>query len=133
MKVIQTIGKRKKAIARAVFREGKGRIRINKVPLPIHSPEMARLKISEPLMLSGIEPTFDCDITIQGGGYMGQADAARMALARGLVEWTGDMTLKESFMNYDRSMLKGDSRRTEPHKPNASSKGPRAKKQKSYR
>lgn len=56
-----------------------------------------------------------------------------MAIARALVEWTGDMSLKEKFMKYDRTMLVGDPRRTEPHKPNRSTKGPRAKRQKSYR
>lgn len=134
MKIVQSTGKRKEAIARAVLKEGKGRIRINNTPLPLYQPEMAKLKIKEPLILAGdIVDSVDININVKGGGYMGQADAARIAVARGLVKWTQDMDLREIYMDYDKTMLKGDSRRTEPHKPNASSKGPRAKKQKSYR
>lgn len=134
MKIVQSTGKRKEAIARAVLKEGKGRIRINNTPLPLYRPEMAKLKIKEPLILAGdIVDSVDININVKGGGYMGQADAARIAIARGLVKWTQDMDLREIYMDYDKTMLKGDSRRTEPHKPNASSKGPRAKKQKSYR
>ena len=134
MKIVQSTGKRKEAIARAVFKEGKGRIRINKTPLPLYKPEMARLKVLEPVVLAGdIVDKVDITIKVKGGGTMGQADAVRIAIARGLVKWTQDMDLREIYMDYDKTMLKGDSRRTEPHKPNASSKGPRAKKQKSYR
>jgi small subunit ribosomal protein S9 len=135
MKVIQTAGKRKTAIARATIREGKGRVRINGKPVEIIEPEIARFTIMEPLVLAGEEIVgkVDIDVKVEGGGFMGQAEAARVAIARALVEWTGDMNLKEKFMKYDRTMLVGDSRRTEPHKPNRSTKGPRAKRQKSYR
>lgn len=135
MKVIQTAGKRKTAIARATIREGKGRVRINHKPVEIIEPEIARFTIMEPLVLAGDEVVgkVDIDVKVEGGGFMGQAEAARVAIARALVEWTNDMNLKEKFMKYDRTMLVGDSRRTEPHKPNRSTKGPRAKRQKSYR
>ncbi|AEC51136.1 30S ribosomal protein S9P [Pyrococcus sp. NA2] len=135
MRIIQTTGKRKTAIARAVIREGKGRVRINGKPVEIIEPEIARFTILEPLILAGEEiwNSVDIDVKVQGGGFMGQAEAARIAIARALVEWTGDMKLKEKFMKYDRTMLVGDPRRTEPHKPNRSTKGPRAKRQKSYR
>ncbi|NJE61676.1 30S ribosomal protein S9 [Thermococcus sp. 21S7] len=135
MKVIQTAGKRKTAIARATIREGKGRVRINHKPVEIIEPEIARFTIMEPLVLAGEEIVgkVDIDVKVEGGGFMGQAEAARVAIARALVEWTNDMNLKEKFMKYDRTMLVGDSRRTEPHKPNRSTKGPRAKRQKSYR
>lgn len=135
MKVIQTAGKRKTAIARATIREGKGRVRINSKPVEIIEPEMIRLIIMEPLILAGedVVNKVDIDVKVQGGGIVGQAEAARVAIARALVEWTNDMNLKETYMQYDRTMLVGDSRRTEPHKPNRSTKGPRAKRQKSYR
>ena len=135
MKVIQTAGKRKTAIARATIRKGKGRVRINHKPVEIIEPEIARFTIMEPLVLAGEEIVgrVDIDVKVEGGGFMGQAEAARVAIARALVEWTNDMNLKEKFMKYDRTMLVGDSRRTEPHKPNRSTKGPRAKRQKSYR
>ncbi|MCD6559183.1 MAG: 30S ribosomal protein S9 [Palaeococcus sp.] len=132
---MQTAGKRKSAIARATIREGKGRIRINGKPVEIMEPEMIRFVVMEPLVLAGegIVNKVDIDVKVQGGGVMGQAEAARVAIARALVEWTNDMTLKDTYMQYDRTMLVGDSRRTEPHKPNRSTKGPRAKRQKSYR
>ncbi|CAD5243625.1 MULTISPECIES: 30S ribosomal protein S9 [Thermococcus] len=135
MKVIQTAGKRKTAIARATIREGKGRVRINHKPVEIIEPEIARFTIMEPLVLAGEEIVgkVDIDVKVEGGGFMGQAEAARVAIARALVEWTNDMNLKDKFMKYDRTMLVGDSRRTEMHKPNRSTKGPRAKRQKSYR
>ena len=135
MRVIQTAGKRKTAIARATIREGKGRVRINHKPVEIIEPEIARFTIMEPLILAGEEivSKVDIDVKVEGGGFMGQAEAARVAIARALVEWTNDMNLKDKFMKYDRTMLVGDSRRTEMHKPNRSTKGPRAKRQKSYR
>ncbi len=135
MRVIQTSGKRKTAIARATIREGKGRVRINHRPVELIEPEIARFTIMEPLILAGegVVGKVDVDVKVSGGGFMGQAEAARVAIARALIEWTNDVNLKEKFMKYDRTMLVGDSRRTEPHKPNRSTKGPRAKRQKSYR
>ena len=49
MKVVHTSGKRKTAIARGTVREGTGKVRINKVPIELYSPELARLKLTEPL------------------------------------------------------------------------------------
>ncbi len=135
MKIVQSSGKRKMAIARAVVTEGQGRVRINKKPVILMEPEMARFKMMEPLWISGadVSSTVDIDITVSGGGVMGQADACRMAIAKGIVEFTGDLNIRDKFLATDRSMLKGDTRRTEPHKPNKSSNGPRTKRQKSYR
>ena len=52
-KIIHTSGKRKTAIARATFKSGKGRIRLNQKPVEFYQPELARLKIEEPLVLVG--------------------------------------------------------------------------------
>ena len=52
-KVIHTSGKRKTAVARATFKSGKGRVRINNKPVEFYQPELARLKIQEPLVLAG--------------------------------------------------------------------------------
>jgi small subunit ribosomal protein S9 len=131
-KVIHTSGKRKTAIARGKVREGKGRVRINKLPVEFYNPELARLKIKEPLTLAGdLVNQVDIDVQVVGGGVMGQAEAARMVIAKGLVQWTGDMDLKEKFNQYDRTMLVGDPRRTESKKYGG--RGARARKQKSYR
>ena len=114
-KVIHTSGKRKTAIARGKIRAGKGRVRINKSPVELYDPELARLKIEEPLTLAGdLLNNVDIDVKVVGGGVMGQAEAARMVIAKGLVQWTSDMELKEKFNLYDRTMLVGDPRRSEP-------------------
>jgi small subunit ribosomal protein S9 len=131
-KVIHTSGKRKTAIARGTVKEGKGRVRINKSPLELYSPELARLKLTEPLTLAGdIINDVDINVKVVGGGVMGQAEAARMVIAKGLLEWTNDVTLKEKYIQYDRTMLVGDPRRSEPKKYGGP--GARARKQKSYR
>ena len=130
--VIHEIGKRKTAIARATLKSGKGRVRINKIPVEIINPEVARSKIMEPLLLSDeLWEDLDIDVNVRGGGYMGQAVATRMAIARALVKWTKRSSLKEKFLRYDRSMLSGDPRRKESKK--FGGPGARRKKQKSYR
>lgn len=134
MKVVHTVGKRKTAIARATAREGKGRIRINKVPIELFGPKYLNMKLMEPIILAGdVVNTMDIDITVKGGGVSGQIDAARTALGKAIVEFTGSMEIKNKFLEYDRTLLVSDARRTEPHKPSRSTKGPRAKRQKSYR
>ena len=55
MKVVHTSGKRKTAIARGTVREGTGKVRINKVPLELYSPELARLKLTEPHLLDNCQ------------------------------------------------------------------------------
>ena len=132
-RIILTSGKRKTAIARAVIRPGKGRIRINGVPIEIWMPESARWKMMEPLLLIGEEVRngLDIDVTVRGGGFMGQAEAVRIAIARGLYLWTGDESIREMFIEYDRTMLAGDPRRKEPKKYGG--RGARARFQTSYR
>ncbi len=131
-KVVNESGKRKTAVARATIKKGQGRVRINKHPLEIHEPELARLKITEPLMLAGTRAeAIDIDVVVEGGGIMGQADAARTAIARGLVDYIDDEELKEIYLAYDRTLLVSDPRRKLPKKPLG--RGARAKRQKSYR
>jgi len=132
-KVLVVSGKRKTAIARATIKPGRGRVRINRIPLEIYEPEIARLKIMEPLMLAGEEvwKQIDINVNVKGGGFMGQAEAARIAIARGLLKWTKSSHLKTVFYKYDRTMIAGDPRRKEPKK--FGGPGARARKQKSYR
>ena len=133
VKVILSSGKRKTAIARATIKEGKGKIRINKKPLEIYEPEFAKLIITEPLILAGekITEKLDIKVKVAGGGFMGQSEAVRIALARGIYKWTNSEKIRKKFLQYDRTMLSGDSRRTEPKK--FGGKSARAKRQKSYR
>jgi len=132
VKVVNTSGKRKTAIARATLKEGKGRIRINSVPLEIYGIELSRMKISEPLLLvPGSVDGVDIAIEVNGGGYMGQAEAVRTALARGILKWHNDPKVKDVFITYDRTLLVNDSRQKEAKKPHG--RGARKRFQKSYR
>jgi small subunit ribosomal protein S9 len=132
-KVLLTSGKRKTAVARATVRTGKGRVRVNNVPVEIFEPQIARDKILEPLRLAGdnVWKQLDIDIRMSGGGFMGQADAARTAVARALLRWTKSSHLQTLFAEYDRTLIAGDPRRREPKK--FGGPGARAKDQKSYR
>jgi len=132
-KVLLTSGKRKTAIARATVKAGKGRIRINNIPLEIFEPKIAREKIMEPLMQAGDEvwKQLDIDIKVSGGGFMGQAEATRTAIARALLKWTKSARLRRVFSEYDRTLIAGDPRRREPKK--FGGPGARARDQKSYR
>jgi len=129
---IHGVGKRKRAVARAYAKVGSGKIFINNELLDVMQPELIRMMISEPAVLAGATAKkLDIDVKVTGGGVWGQATAARQAIADVLVQT--DKNLKEKFLNYDRSLLKADPRRTEPHKPSRSRAGPRRHKQRSKR
>lgn len=131
-KIVNTSGKRKTAVARASVSRGKGRVRINKIPIEIYTPELARAKMMEPLTIARDRmDKVDIYVTVKGGGVMGQAEAARTAIARGLVKFFDDDKLKENFKKYDRSLLVNDPRRKESKHPLG--RGARKKRQKSYR
>ncbi|MFZ1038688.1 MAG: 30S ribosomal protein S9 [Candidatus Bathyarchaeia archaeon] len=132
-KVLVVSGKRKTATSRAVVRPGIGRIRINRTPIEILEPTVAREKIMEPLLQAGedVWKQLDMDVKVLGGGYMGQAEAARVAIANALLKWTKSTHLRTVFFEYDRTMIAGDARRKETKKVGGS--GARAKDQKSYR
>ena len=131
--VTNTSGKKKTAIARATVREGQGRVRLDGKPVELVEPELARLKMLEPFRIApdDLRESVDVDITVQGGGFSGQADAARTAIARGLVEHTNDAELRDAFMTFDRSLLVNDVRQSESKKWGGP--GARARYQKSYR
>ena len=122
IKTIHVAGKRKMSIARATVRAGNGIVRINKMNLETISPELAREKIREPILLAGdISKKVSIDVVVFGGGIMSQAEAIRNAIARGLLAYTNDKELKKLFLDYDRHLLIADVRRTEPQKPCRSS------------
>lgn len=131
-RVVLAVGKKKTAVAKAVIKPGIGRVRINGYPLELWPIELARQKMAEPLLLAGdLVNKVDIEVEVHGGGYMGQATAVRMAIARGLVKFFEDQKLRELYLQYDPYMLKGDPRRTEPKKPGI--KHARSKRQKAYR
>ena len=131
-KVVNTSGKRKTAIARATVQKGKGLVRINNKPVEIYEPEIARWKILESIQIADNHiNSVNIDVNVKGGGFMSQASAVRTAIAKGLVEYTKDPSLKLAYLDHDRSLLVSDSRRKEPKKPLG--RGARKKRQKSYR
>lgn len=133
-KVIFTVGKRKVAVARAKVVAGTGKVLINSKPLDIWGSDFFRMRIKEPLILSDdLASKLDFHVNVRGGGMTGQTEAIRMAIARGIVNFFKDKKLMEKFLTYDRNMMVFDSRRTEPHKPSASKRGPRRHKQRSKR
>jgi small subunit ribosomal protein S9 len=132
-KVAFSTGKRKKAVARASITPGKGLVIFNSQPVDAIVNESVRLLIKEPLMIAGDAwKRLNISVTARGGGIMGQAQAARQAIAKALADILG-ADARKAFMEYDRNMLVYDPRRTEPHKPPRSSQGPRRYKQRSKR
>jgi len=131
MKKIHTSGKRKRSIARATLREGQGIIKINNKPVDVIEPRLAKLKLQEALILAGdVVNKVNILVHVNGGGFMSQADASRVAICRALAEYSPN--LKGKFLDYDRNLLVADTRRKEVAKPNRHGQA-RAKVQKSYR
>ena len=121
-KSVESSGKRKTAIARASVKAGKGRVRVNSEPIEILQPALARRKAMEPLVIADAMNRLskvDINLTTTGGGIMGQTDAIRTAIARGLVHYNGgaegiDEELRDEYLRFDRSLLVNDPRRKEP-------------------
>lgn len=132
-KILVISGKRKTSSARATIKPGVGRIRVNNTPIEIWEPEIAREKMLEPLYMAGddLQKKVDIKVKVEGGGFMGQAEATRMAIAKALLNWTKSTHLRRLFLQYDRTMVAGDPRRSEPKK--FGGPGARARDQKSYR
>ncbi len=132
MRVVVSTGKRKTSLANATIKDGTGRISINGRPLEIQQPELARMRIMEPLILFGEGwKRYDIRVRTRGGGFMSQADAVRMAIATGLIRMSQDFEARSKMIEHDRTMLVGDPRRTEPKKFGGPSA--RSRYQKSYR
>ena len=131
MKVIHASGTRRRAIARATIKSGSGTVKINSIDVNYWASEHLRMKVIEPTILA--QDTFSklaISVNVFGGGLNGQAEAARLAIARALVEHTPK--LKDKFAAYDRHLLVADVRQRESRKPNTSGNA-RGKTQKSYR
>lgn len=130
--VVQKSGNRKTSVARATLSKGSGVIRVNNENLESYfTNALSQLKVKEPLIISEMEGKYDIKINVFGGGISSQVDAIRQAIARALVEITGNDELKKTFIEYDRSLIIADTRLKETKKPGNSHA--RAKRQKSYR
>ncbi len=133
MKRITASGKRKTSVARAILTEGTGKITINKKDYK-NLQIFDKLQIEEPLKITQEvlgKINFDVTIFVRGGGEKGQIEAARLALAKSIVEFTKSKELTDAFLSYDRNMLIADVRRKEAYKPGDSKA--RSKRQSSKR
>jgi small subunit ribosomal protein S9 len=87
MEVVNALGRRKAAIARVYVKEGSGKIQINKRELETYFPSsILQYVVKQPLNKLGMVEQYDIAINLQGGGYKGQSEAARLGIARALVK-----------------------------------------------
>jgi small subunit ribosomal protein S9 len=90
--LVQSTGRRKRAVARVNVRTGTGTITVNKRPVAEYFPsETHRMILTEPLRLTETSETYDVDCRIDGGGISGQAGALRHAIARALIDIDPEM------------------------------------------
>ncbi len=111
--LIQTIGRRKRAVARVRVKVGTGSITVNGRTLEDFFPsDTHRMIITEPLRITSTDDSYDIDATIDGGGSTGQAGALRLGISRALVDIDGDH--RESLKKA--GFLTRDSRKKESKK-----------------
>ena len=96
-------------------------------------PALARIRMREPIILAGdVVNKLSISVNVMGGGIASQADAARLAIARAILQFTGSKDIEKRFLAYDRQLLVADVRRKEVRKPGTHGHA-RSKRQKSYR
>lgn len=109
MEIINTIGRRKTSVARIYMKPGNGEISVNNRTIETYFPfDLHQIVVKQPLALVGVDGTYDIKINVDGGGIKGQAEAARMAIARALCEINEEHrgTLKkEGFLTRDSRMV----------------------------
>ncbi len=87
METVNAVGRRKAAVARVIVKEGNGEIIINKRPLDVYFPSsILQFIVKQPLGVLEAEGKYDILVNLDGGGYKGQAEALRLAIARALVK-----------------------------------------------
>ena len=87
METVNAVGRRKAAIARVIVKEGNGTIIINKRPLDVYFPSsILQYIVKQPLSTLEATEKYDIKVNPDGGGYKGQAEARRLAIARALVK-----------------------------------------------
>ncbi|MEN2975269.1 MAG: 30S ribosomal protein S9 [Candidatus Caldarchaeales archaeon] len=124
------VGRRKTAIAKLFIRPGKGNVYINNQPVTFFGDEFVRSKILKPLYFDEkFWKSHDFYVKVKGGGIVAIADAVSFAIAKALA--SRSETALQNIKEYDRMLLAGDPRQTEPKKPNRYSA--RRFRQKSYR
>lgn len=114
MEVVNTVGRRKAAVARVYVKPGKGQITINNRALEVYFPlEILQFEVKQPLTVTNTAEAYDVNINLDGGGIKGQAEAARLGIARALCEINAEYrsSLKKS------GFLTRDPREVERKKP----------------
>lgn len=146
VKVENYFASRKTARAHVHITKGVGKVRINNMPVEMVQQETAREVILAPLEIAGeLREKIDLSVRVNGGGFMGQAYAAAVAISRAMTGWTKSKKepkdhpftktiredLKKRLNEFDKHLLSGDDRQKEPKK--FGGPGARRRKQKSYR
>ncbi len=105
METVNVVGRRKAAVARVILKEGNGQITINHRPLETYFPSsILQYIVRQPLATLDVAEKYDIHVNLDGGGYKGQAEALRLAIARALVKINPDdkpALRKEGFMTRD--------------------------------
>ena len=87
MEIVNTVGRRKAAVARVFVKPGKGQITINRKALETYFPlDILQFQVKQPLLATNTVENYDIVINLDGGGIKGQAEAARLGIARALCE-----------------------------------------------
>lgn len=119
MEAVNAIGRRKSAVARVFVKEGTGVITINKCELAKYFPsEILQFVVKQPILKLGIEGKYDINVNLDGGGFKGQAEALRLAIARALVKINPEdkpALRAEGFMTRDSRVVE----RKKPGRPKA--------------
>ncbi len=114
MEIINAIGRRKSAVARVYLTEGTGKITINKKDIETYFPSaILRYVVRQPLQLLDVVEKYDIKVNLDGGGYTGQSQALRLAIARALVK----INAEDKKNLKDHGFLTRDSRAVERKKP----------------
>ena len=119
MEVVNALGRRKSAVARVYVSEGTGKITINKRDLAEYFPStILQYVVKQPLSTLGVEEKYDIKVNVYGGGFPGQSQALRLAIARALVKINADdkkALRAEGFMTRDSRVVE----RKKPGRPKA--------------
>lgn len=118
--LVQTFGRKKNAVAVATVRTGKGVMRVNGSPIELLEPQALRVKVMEPILLLGLKrfQNLDIRVRVRGSGYVAQIYAIRQAISKGVVAYyqkyvneSEKRQIKETLLQYDRTLLVADPRR----------------------
>lgn len=114
MELINAIGRRKSSVARVYLSEGTGKITINKKDITVYFPSaILQFVVKQPLQLLEAEGKYDIKANLDGGGFTGQSQALRLAIARALVK----INTEDKKALKDAGFLTRDSRAVERKKP----------------